>query len=268
MAHRNPSRYWILTIPRASWSPPESLLPALTFLKGQLEVGAGGFEHWQLVACFKTAQRLPGVKKLFAPTAHAEPTRSEAAFEYVHKEDTRVPDTQFEFGKKPIRRNSAPDWESVWDSAKRGDLLAIPADIRVRSYHTLKRIAVDHLRPAPIERVCHVFCGRTGTGKSRRAWEEASMEAYPKDPNTKFWDGYSTQQHVVIDEFRGAISISHLLRWLDRYPVVVEVKGSSVALSAQVIWITSNLHPLDWYPDLDQETKDALLRRLNITVFA
>jgi len=29
-------------------------------------------------------------------------------------------------------------------------------------------------------------------------------------------------------------------------------------------WITSNLHPKFWYPDLDKETYEALERRLKI----
>jgi len=35
-------------------------------------------------------------------------------------------------------------------------------------------------------------------------------------------DGYRGQEHVVFDEFRGGIDISHVLRWFDRYPVIVE----------------------------------------------
>jgi len=66
---------------------------------------------------------------------------------------------------------------------------------------------------------------------------------------------------VVIDEFRGQIGISHMLRWLDKYPVVVESKGSNCVLAVEKIWITSNLSPDEWYPDLDEETKLALRRR-------
>lgn len=135
------------------------------------------------------------------------------------------------------------------------------------SYHTLRRICGDYSRPVAMERIVHVFWGSTGTGKSRRAWQEAGLEAYPKDPRTKFWCGYQGEEHVVVDEFRGGIDISHILRWLDRYPVVVETKGSSVCLRAKVIWITSNLDPRLWYPELDQATNDALIRRLNITHF-
>lgn len=41
-----------------------------------------------------------------------------------------------------------------------------------------------------VERVVQVYWGTTGTGKSHRAWAEAGITAYPKDPLSKFWDGY------------------------------------------------------------------------------
>lgn len=148
-----------------------------------------------------------------------------------------------------------------------GNLSEISKDVLVPHYNAIKRIRQDHLQPVAIERVVHVFWGRTGTGKSRKAWGEAGMDAYPKDPRTKFWDGYNGQRKVVIDEFRGSIDISHMLRWLDRYPVIVEVKGSSTCLVADEIWITSNLDPNLWYPELDSETRSALLRRLQIVYF-
>jgi hypothetical protein len=47
----------------------------------------------------------------------------------------------------------------------------------------------------------------------------------------------------------------------------VEIKGSSTVLKATKIIFTSNLHPKDWFPLLDKDTLDALLRRLNITHF-
>lgn len=177
-------------------------------------------------------------------------------------------DTFFELGRCPISGASGGhDWDAVWDLAKTGDLNAIPASVRVQSYRVLKDIRKDHLKPVGIEKTVNVYCGATGTGKSRRAWEEATFDAYPKDPNTKFWDGYDSHENVVMDEFRGKIDISHMLRWLDRYPVIVEAKHGAVCLRARTIWITSNLHPHAWYPDLDQETVDALIRRLNIVVF-
>lgn len=58
--------------------------------------------------------------------------------------------------------------------------------IYISCYNQLRRIGQDYARPVAMERSCHVFWGDTGTGKSRRAWEEAGIQAYCKDPRTKW----------------------------------------------------------------------------------
>jgi len=67
---------------------------------------------------------------------------------------------------------------------------------------------------------------------------------------------------VIIDEFRGLIDITHLLKWLDRYPCSVECKGSQLYLNTTTWFITSNLSVEEWYPALDAETIQALKRRI------
>lgn len=256
-------RWFILTIPAATgWEPA---LPAtVTYLVGQKEIGASGYVHYQAVAYFAKKRSLTSAKSSFPPESHLEATKSEAALAYVWKEESRVEGSQFEFGTKPMDRTKSADWDAVWVSAVQNRLLDIPADIRIRCYSSLRRISADYGVASCIVRSVVVFYGPTGTGKSRRAWDEAGIDAYPKDPRSKFWCGYLAQKHVVIDEFRGGVDVAHLLRWTDRYPVHVEIKGSSVPLIAEKIWITSNLHPLAWYPELDRETYLALERRLEI----
>lgn len=258
-------RLWILTIPHHSYTP--YLPEPISYVRGQLELAESGFLHWQIFAIFKRSVRLAAVRKLFGPV-HAEKVISrEDTLLYVWKEETSVVGTRFELGVLPTRRNQAKDWESVWELAKAGNLEDIEKSILVPHYNSLKRIKVDYLQPVGFDREVFVFWGLTATGKSRQAWSEAGILAYPKDPRTKFWDGYNGQKHVIFDEFRGVIDIANLLRWFDRYPVIVEVKGSSTSLVAEKIWITSNLHPKDWYPDLDVATYVALERRLKITQF-
>lgn len=258
--------FWILTVPQHEFTPFQP--PGVQYIRGQLEQGHGstGFLHWQLVVAFTKITSIIGVRSLFGPF-HSELTKSSAALAYVWKEDTAIPGTRFELGTCPIARNVKRDWESIWEHAKSGDLMSIVPSVRVQSYRTLKQIAVDFMQCPAVERQCHVFWGATGTGKSRKAWGDAGLEAYSKDPRTKFWCGYRSQRHVVIDEFRGSIDVSHLLRWLDRYPVSVETKGSATPFLAEVIWITSNVDPRHWYPELDDATLQALLRRVNITHF-
>lgn len=256
------ARYWLLTIPQNNFTP--FLPPHVKYIKGQLERGSEtGYLHWQILIHFESKKTLNYVKLIFGDDMHAEAARCKAAEDYVWKEDTRIEGTQFVLGTPSHKRNSQKDWDLIVQNARQGKFDDIPGDVLVRSYGNLKKLRVDSLRPEPIEREVYVYWGTTGAGKSKRAWEEATFDAYPKDPNTKFWDGYTGQEHVVIDEFRGAISISHVLRWLDRYPVIVEIKGSSCVLKAKKFWITSNISPDEWYNELDDETKSALRRRFS-----
>lgn len=203
MSTRKQGVFWILTIPYQHFVP--YLPPQCRYVKGQLEQGSGGYLHWQCLVGMQRKSTLRQVKEVFGPECHAELTRSSASNEYVWKEDTRVQGTQFELGALPFERNQKRDWEAIWTKAQEGDLDAIPADVRVVSYRTLRAISSDHSRAVGMVRQVYVFWGPTGTGKSRRAWEEAGEDAYCKDPRTKFWDGYQTQEKVVIDEFRGGI---------------------------------------------------------------
>jgi hypothetical protein len=261
------ARYYLLTIPHEAFTP--YLPPGTCWIKGQLEQGEQGFLHWQLVVAYTKKTTLSAVRAMFGPY-HAEATRSAAAEEYVHKEETAVIGTRFELGSKATKRNSEKDWDKIWDDSRTGNMLAIPADIRIRCYSTLKRIKKDYeVAPFREDVVCHAFWGVTHSGKSHRMFTEAydGQIPYVKQSTTKWWDGYTGQTHVIIDEFRGQIAVEHLLKWLDKYPCFVEEKGGQVALCATHFWITSNINPILWYPSIDEGTRDAMLRRLRVTHF-
>jgi hypothetical protein len=62
--------------------------PDVVYARGQQELGDNNqYHHWQLVVGFNRPFRLAGVRKLFGPW-HAEPIKSDAAFDYVWKDDT------------------------------------------------------------------------------------------------------------------------------------------------------------------------------------
>lgn len=259
---RRQGRYWVGTVPHHAFVPYP--VPGVAWLRGQLEQGEEtAYLHWQLCIYFERKCSLSKLQELFG-MGHFELTRSRAAEEYCWKVDTAIDGTRFEFGKRPMQRNSSTDWDDVWDAATRRDILRIPPDIRVRSYSTIRRIGEDYMDPVGGQRFATVYWGPTGTGKSHRAWEEAGSLAYGKDPRSKFWCGYRGQEAVVFDEFRGVIDIANILRWLDRYPCSVETKGGAVPLLARRFWFTSNLHPSSWWPDLDSQTLAAFYRRVTI----
>ncbi len=258
-------RYWLVTL-SCAYVPEQPVLTApIVYIKGQKEIGEGGFEHWQILVITSKRVSRNQVKQALHETAHVELSRSEAANDYVWKEDTRVANTQFEIGNKPLSRARTTDWDAILSSAKRGAFEDIPSDIYIRNYSSLKRIRVDAMENVPRPDIsAKVFIGPSGVGKTRLAWEQAGNDAYIKNPNTKWWDGYRGQANVIIDEFVGRIDISYLLTWLDRYPCTVEVKGYSMPLTANNFWITSNLTIEEWYPEAKQVHLEALKRRVNI----
>jgi len=78
--------------------------------------------------------RLSALKK-HCSKAHFEPVKVDnGAAAYCQKEDTRL-DGPWEFGTKPVKRNSKEDWEQVWEEAKKGNLEKIDPKIRIAHYH-------------------------------------------------------------------------------------------------------------------------------------
>lgn len=256
-------RYWILTIPVHCFLV---YLPrGVVWLTGQLEEGAEtGYRHWQMVACFAKKVRLGGVKGVFGDQSHCELTRSEAAVEYCTKSDTAIEGTRFELGTRPFNRNSDADWKRVRTCAQEGRLDEIPSDIYVRFYGNIRKIMSDHIQPRDrdVEVIC--YYGPSGVGKSSRCRRECKGSVYYKDPSNRWWDGYNGQDCVIVDEYAGGFALSNLLRWTDKYGVVVEVKGGSVELRALQIFFTCNINPREWYKDCTEEHWKAIQRRIKM----
>lgn len=262
----NQVKLWLLTIPAHCFVP---FLPAeVCWIKGQLEEGAGGFIHWQIIIQLRKKARLAGVIKIFGPY-HAEATRSEAAEEYVWKEDTRVAGTQFELGSKNFNPSSKVDWARQLELVKAGDLDNVDAGVYIRCFSQISRIRTENLRPKfrGVQQV-NVYWGVSGAGKTHRVFDEAGETFYLKSSTTKWFDSYRQEENIIMDEFTGTMAIVHMLKWLDSYPMSVEIKGGQVALNSKVWWITSNIDPNDWYNDTNSsaEQRVALRRRFTNVV--
>ena len=150
------------------------------------------------------------------PAAHCEPVQVDnGAAKYCMKEDTRV-QGPWEYGTKPIQRNSKTDWEEVYTNAKRGRLEDIPADIRVRCYSQLKRIEKDHLVVKDSNHLRGVWIyGPSGVGKSRSARRDYP-DAYPKLCNKWccYLGGVNLPRLTFVDIFKDGdrgITLSRLI---------------------------------------------------------
>lgn len=111
------------------------------------------------------------------------------------------------------------------------------------------------------------FWGQTGTGKTSGAYEYfkglvPEDEVWISNGDLTWWEGYVDQKCVILDDFRAShCMFSLLLRYLDRYPIRVPVKGGSRPLLATHIIVTSPFHPNNVYKE--REDIGQLLRRID-----
>ncbi len=121
-----------------------------------------------------------------------------------------------------------------------------------------------------------VFWGDTGTGKTKRVYEEQKFEdVYKLDVSNTgvWWNGYTGQKVLLIDDFYGWIRYGQLLNILDGYPLRLDIKGDFTIAKFERVYITSNEHPNMWYAKKWKEghalgeecppMKPALRRRLS-----
>lgn len=221
---------------------------------------------WQVEQCPKTGKRhiqayieLPKpmrinqVKNLYGCSGiHLEKRRGNQAdaIQYCSKEDTRC-EGPWEFGERGKGQGHRSDLDAVAEMVKEKKSLREIAEehpatfIRYhRGIKELKNTTDDKKRTWKTE--VFIVIGEPGIGKTRWAWENFD-DIYVKPHGTKWWDGYTGQEDVLIDDYNGYMEYEYLLQLCDRYPMKVETKGGHVEFLAKYIIITSNKVLESWY---------------------
>lgn len=130
-------------------------------------------------------------------------------------------------------------------------------DLWIKYGRQFNRYALLCSNPRSHKTKISVVQGPTGSGKSYYC-RERFPTAFWK-PRSQWWDGYVNQSAVIIDEYYGWLPYDLLLRLGDQYPLSVEVKGGSVNFNSDIILITTNKHPSNWYANV---YFDAFIRRV------
>jgi hypothetical protein len=92
--------------------------------------------------------------------------------------------------------------------------------------------------------------GPSGTGKTTWALAQAPDVAKCDNIADGWFDPYNGEKHLLLDEFTGAsskISLARFLTAIDRHKTQVAVKNGFSTVRAEFIYITTNIHPREWY---------------------
>jgi len=203
------------------------------------EVGETGTSHLQ-GACtlssavdFSVIKTWPGFRR-----AHLEPMRGTPLDSkvYCSKQDLEP----FEFGTLPTPGKRS-DLEAAVTAIKEGlslrEMTEEHATVVVKYFKgltVLRSLRAGPRDPDSLPPTVYWLHGKTGVGKTKRAWELGCAVSSPSEvwfapAGTQWFDGYDGQKVAIFDDFRAkGTKFEFLLRLTDRYPLQVPFKGGFV----------------------------------------
>lgn len=228
------------------------------------EVGESGTRHLQGYISFTKVVRFSTVKKIHNK-AHWEIAKGneEQNFKYCSKQGDYWEDGHRcnQGDRKDLRALS----DAVVSGASVNDL-AIEAPNLFVQYHRglreLEKICKKNSKDRIIE--VTIRWGKPRTGKTRFIWEnEDRDEVFSVNlcDNVPF-DGYNGESVILFDDFNGDYEITTMLKWLDRYPLRINIKGSFTYANWNKIYFTSNIDPTYWFNNSNKDHKAAFMARV------
>lgn len=253
-------RSWIYTLNNYS-DEDINQLRAFTVQKHRSckEVGESATPHLQGAITFTRQYTLKQLKKL-NEKIHWELAKSKDPENYCTKGEIIIDVNQCKQGKRndlEIISSKIKDGSSLQEIASEYPKSFI---LHSKGFQSLinalqpRTTAFTHLKVI-------IYVGGPGTGKTRRIYENEENPYNVMEPiNGSLWfDGYTGQEAIILDDFYGWIKYHTLLQLLDGYPMQLPIKGSTIWKNWNRVYITSNKHPTEWY---SRSECDALLRRI------
>ena len=202
---------------------------------------------------------------------------AEANKTYCSKTESRVSGTQFReqgvmVGDHGVNHQPGRSLDKLYEAIKEGADMETLIDkfgfgVFLRHERTLNSALLrwGKKRKGPPEII--ILVGESGTGKSKwveRMYPSRYRMTFSNGGNSCWFDGYNGEKVIELSEFRGQLALSFMLDLLDRYELKVQTKGGTVQFLADVIVITSNEEPEEWYKALEgrEEKMKPLLRRI------
>lgn len=213
--------------------------------------------HWQGYVRLRSKVRIKGAQRIIGfPTAHMERRKGshQQATDYCSKQESRVAGPWS--GGVPMAQGHRQDLDDLAVSIRDSGLTE--RDVARSNPHLycryrsgikdLCRFALEDKLPDFRTVDVRVFHGIAGSGKTRAAIASCDGDYFILDAGERVWfDGYTGQKTLIIDDFYGWIKWGTFLRILDGYKFRCEVKGNFTWAQWTTIIITSNKHPDAWY---------------------
>lgn len=234
------------------------------------EIGEQGTEHLQGYVYFKNQRSLKSVSKKI-PRAHLEVARgnTEQNVKYCSKDGV-----WFEDGDRP-KQGARIDLDEIGAAILKGDSTVDEiAQNNPMAYHQygrtmekLEDIRLKNLKRDGMTEGIWIW-GKTGVGKSHEAYRIANeCESYYVWANDNGWqDGYTGQECVIIDDFRGSIKYEEILKLVDKWEYSLKRRNRCpMPFVSRKVIITSSMPPEDIYCNLNErDSLEQLYRRYEV----
>jgi hypothetical protein len=214
--------------------------------------------HFQGFIRFNNARSFNSTRKNFLNN-HIEECKNELSCEIYCKKGRTRANGPWEYGtkdKQGERKDIAALRDAVLSGKKEMELIEDNKLINTYARHIK---FVDRLYELRMKKFSNFFrkveveiiWGAAGTGKTRSVYDKHGYEDVYRIQciNDKVWlDGYMGEDVVIIDDFYGWIKWSYFLALTDGHPCRLDIKTRSAWACWTKVYITSNVHPLKWYP--------------------
>lgn len=233
----------------------------LYIIAGEEICPKSGKLHYQGYAEFANQITMLKLKKLWGNNVsfHARMGTQEQAINYCQKDGKYE-----EFGKKKeqgARTDLMMVRELMDDGLSNQEI--IEEATSWQSVNGVERLRQMRIKPRDPNFKPEVFWfwGETGTGKTRKAKEIFNDDYDDVEYVNNFMIGYSGNDNVLLDDFRGGVPFNKLLKMLDYGKCIMNVKNGSVQFSAKRIIITAPFRPEKIYKNIGENIQQ-LLRRI------
>lgn len=216
---------------------------------------------------FNQPVRLSGARRMLSDgSAHLDKRNGtrQQAITYCTKTETRVDGPWYNGSCQPGHggQGERSDLKSVARAVKEDGLSAAidqyPSQY-IKFHRGMEKLA-EHYQPEPpawrsVEVI--ILCGKPGVGKSRWCWETFPglyKVEKPANRGTLWFNGYTDQDVILIDDFRGWISYSQMLHICDGYKLQMQTKGGHTWGRWTKVLITSNKDPSEWWKSVTDQS--------------